>query len=223
MSDLTLIIPAKKEAESLPSVLDELSNYNFKIMIILTKDDLETINAIKRYNPNIVYQDNTGYGDALIKGINSCNTKYFSIFNADGSFDPKEIELMMYSILQKDYDLIFGSRYQKGAGSEDDTLVTLVGNYIFTYLGKIFFGLNITDILYTFVVGKTKETQDLQLKSKDFSLCVELPIKAQRQGLKILSTTSFERKRIGGEKKVNAFRDGMMILIKMIKIFFNKE
>ena len=139
MSDLTLIIPAKKEAESLPSVLDELSNYNFKIMIILTKDDLETINAIKRYNPNIVYQDNTGYGDALIKGINSCNTKYFSIFNADGSFDPKEIELMMYSILEKDYDLIFGSRYQKGAGSEDDTLLTLVGNYIFTYLGKIFF------------------------------------------------------------------------------------
>ena len=220
MSDLTLIIPAKKEAESLPSVLDELSNYNFKIMIILTKDDLETINAIKRYNPNIVYQDNTGYGDALIKGINSCNTKYFSIFNADGSFDPKEIELMMYSILQKDYDLIFGSRYQKGAGSEDDTLVTLVGNYIFTYLGKIFFGLNITDILYTFVVGKTKETQDLQLKSKDFSLCVELPIKAQRQGLKILSTTSFERKRIGGEKKVSEFKDGFKILLFMIKSFF---
>ena len=71
--------------------------------------------------------------------------------------------------------------------------------------------------------AQTKETQDLQLKSKDFSLCVELPIKAQRQGLKILSTTSFERKRIGGEKKVNAFRDGMMILIKMMLLNLTKD
>ena len=30
MKDLTLIIPAKKEAESLPLVLDELKDYNLK-------------------------------------------------------------------------------------------------------------------------------------------------------------------------------------------------
>ena len=30
MSDLTLIIPAKNEEESLPKVLDELEKFNFK-------------------------------------------------------------------------------------------------------------------------------------------------------------------------------------------------
>ena len=57
----------------------------------------------------------------------------------------------MYKSLQsKKLDFIFASRYQANSGSEDDTIITLVGNYIFTYIGKIFFRLNISDILYTF-------------------------------------------------------------------------
>ena len=43
MKDLTLIIPAKKEKESLPKVLDELKQYNLKIMIILEKSDFESL------------------------------------------------------------------------------------------------------------------------------------------------------------------------------------
>ena len=34
MSDLTLIIPAKDEKESLPRVLDELKKFNFKKIFI---------------------------------------------------------------------------------------------------------------------------------------------------------------------------------------------
>ena len=36
-------------------------------------------------------------------------------------------------------DFVFASRYQNNSGSEDDTLITFVGNKIFTLLGKIFF------------------------------------------------------------------------------------
>ena len=108
-------------------------------------------------------------------------------------------------------DYVFGSRYQKGSKSDDDTLVTLIGNYFFTYFGKIFFNLNITDILYTFVIGKTKKAKELNLKQKDFTFCVELPIKAKRLNQKMTSYTSHERSRIAGSKKVNAFKDGFYI------------
>ena len=37
MPELTLLIPAKKEAESLPIFLNELKEYNFKILIVLGK------------------------------------------------------------------------------------------------------------------------------------------------------------------------------------------
>ena len=38
----------------------------------------------------ILKQSQKGYENALIEGINNTNTKYFCIFNADGSFDPAE-------------------------------------------------------------------------------------------------------------------------------------
>jgi hypothetical protein len=49
-----------------------------------------------------------------------------------------------------------------------------------------------------------------------------MPIKAKKQGMKLCTIPSFERSRIGGKKKVNAFWDGLLILIKMIKMFFLK-
>ena len=220
MSDLTLIIPAKDEKESLPKVLDELLKFNFKKNIILEASDKLTIEAIKTYDCNIIFQDSKGYGDALKKGIETVETKFFCIFNADGSFDPKELDPMFKKLKDDKYDFVFASRYEKNCGSDDDTFITFIGNYIFTYLGKIFFKLNISDILYTYVMARTSCAKKLYLTAKDFSFCVELPIKAKRAGYKMCTNKSYERSRIAGKKKVNAFKDGLKILISMIKLFF---
>ena len=220
MENLTLIIPAKKEKESLSKVLDELEPYNFKIVIILEKEDLETIDTIRNRNCEILYQKNKGYGDALIQGINYNKNQLFCIFNADGSFNPMEIKNMIQILEKENADLVFASRYEKDCSSEDDTLITLIGNFIFTKIGNIFFQLNISDILYTFVIGKTQKVRNLNLKSKDFVFCVELPVKANRNDYKLTTSKSNERKRIGGVKKPNAFRDGFKILFGMIKLFF---
>ena len=223
MTNLTLIIPAKEEAESLPNVLTELKNYNYNINVVLKEEDKNTINSIKDFNIKTILQKNNGYGDALIEGINSCDTEFFCIFNADGSFDPSEISKILNKINSHNTDFIFASRYEKEAGSDDDTIITLIGNYFFTLIGKIFFKLTITDILYTFVIGKTEKAKKLNLLSKDFRFCVELPIKALRKNYKLDVFPSYERKRIAGKKKVNAFKDGTLILIKMIKLYFEKK
>ncbi len=119
-------------------------------------------------------------------------------------------------------DFVFGSRYQANSGSEDDTIITLIGNHIFTIIGRLFFRLPITDILYTYVLGKTESANTLKLNQKSFSFCVELPIKAIRNKMTMVSCSCYERKRIAGVKKVNAFKDGLIILIYMIKLFFLK-
>ena len=223
MENLTLVIPAKNERESLPTVLEELKKFNIKILVVLEKNDEDTISAIKNYNCDILYQVNKGYGDALIQGINNTKTKYFCIFNADGSFMPNELK-EMYSLLDNDKsDFIFGSRYMNNASSDDDTLITYIGNKIFSFIGNVFFSLKISDILYTYVMGNTKFAQSLYLKEKKFSLCIELPIKAQRSNFRLISYPCHERRRIAGKKKVNAFKDGFLILISMIKLFFSKS
>ena len=220
MDNLTLVIPAKNEKESLPEVLEELKNYNLEILIVLEKEDKETIESARNYNCKILYQNGKGYGDALIFGINSVKTGLFCIFNADGSFDPKEITKMIEQMNYEDADFVFGTRYEKNCGSDDDTIITSVGNFIFTKIGNLFFNLNITDILYTYIIGKTSKAKDLNLSSKDFKFCVELPIKAKRKGCKLVTSKAYERSRIGGKKKVNVFKDGFMILLEMIRLFF---
>ena len=219
MKNLTLIIPAKNEEDSLPQVLNEIKNYECNIIIILEESDLKTINSIKNFNCKILYQSGSGFGNALIEGMNSVETDYTCIFNADGSFDPKYLNEML-NLCKENKDFVFASRYMKEGGSDDDTLLTKIGNFIFSMMGNIFFSLKLSDILYTFLLGKTESFKKLDLKSNDFCLCVEMPIKAKRLGMNIIDTPSYERKRIAGEKKVNEFKDGLKILTFIVKSFF---
>ncbi len=219
--NLTLLIPAKKESESLPIFLKELEPYKFKILIVLEEDDIITINSLKNFsNLEILHQNKRGYGSALIEGINFIKTKYFCIINADGSMNPSYLEEMLSHT--KDNDLIFASRYMKEGGSEDDDIITFIGNKFFSTIGKIFFNLEINDILYTYVLGDTKKVKDLNLNFHDFRICVELPILAHRSKLIYKCLPSKERKRIGGKKKVNPFKDGLLILFAMISLFLKK-
>ena len=91
MKELTLVIPAKDEAECLPRVLDELKNFDCKIIM----------------------QNDDGFGSALIQGIKEVETNFLCIFNADGSFDPKYLK-NMFNELSNNYDFVFNSRYENG-------------------------------------------------------------------------------------------------------------
>ena len=222
MKNLTLIIPTKQETESLPVFLKELENYECKKLIVLQKEDEETIDSIKHFKDlEILVQKNNGYGNALIEGINFTNTEYCCIINADGSMNPKYLSQMLNSC--NDKDLVFTSRYQKPeGGSDDDDIITFIGNKLFSSFGNIFFKLNISDILYTYILGKTASFRKLNLKNSDFRICVELPINAKKLNMNYLTLSSHERSRIGGKKKVNAIKDGTLILFEMIRLFFKK-
>ena len=50
MQNLTLIIPTKKEVESLPTFLKEIENYNCKKLIVLEKEDIETKSYRRLFN-----------------------------------------------------------------------------------------------------------------------------------------------------------------------------
>ena len=210
----------KKEAESLPSVLKEIENLECNKIVVLEENDKETIESIKDFNVTIIFQNGKGYGNALIQGINNVHTNYLCIFNADGSFNPKELQNLL-NYCQK-FDYVFASRYLKNASSEDDTILTKIGNLIFTFLGNILFSLRLSDILYTFVIGKTNSFKKLNLKSDDFCLCVEIPINAKKMKQSYTDVPSNERRRIAGKKKVNEFSDGMKILKYMLHRFIKK-
>ncbi len=221
MNDLTLIIPAKNENETLPLVLKSLENFDFKIIVSLKENDIKTINSIaKNKNIKLFFQSGIGYGNSLREAINICETEYFCIFNADGSFQEKDLVKMYDQI--KNYDFIFATRYEYPGGSDDDTIITLIGNKFFSKLGKLLFSLKLSDILYTYIMGKTISFKDLKIVSNDFRFCVELPIKMQFRKMSYKCLPSYELRRLAGKKKVNAFKDGLLILIEMLRLFIFK-
>jgi glycosyltransferase involved in cell wall biosynthesis len=219
--DITIIIPAKREKESLGLVLSELKNYNYKILIVMEKEDKETYEVTKNFLCSVIFQLNgKGYGNAIIQGLKEVKTNYVCTLYADGSCNPKEI-INMKNKLINNFDFVFGSRYlDSSSGSDDDNLLTFIGNKFFTFLGNLFFKLSISDLLYTFVLGKTENFKKLNLINNDFRICVEIPVMAIINNNKITDISSYERKRFHGKKKVNEFKDGFLILFYMIILLF---
>ena len=148
-NNLTLVIPAKEKTDCLLHVLKELKNFKVKKIVVLPKEDVLPSNW-KFEEMKIINQKNSGYGNALIEGINNVKTDFFCIFNADGSFDPSELYQMMS--LTKNFDFIFGSRYLKNAKSDDDTIITFLGNFMFSLIGKIFFNVKLCIFFFTLIV-----------------------------------------------------------------------
>ena len=222
MKNLTLVIPAKNEKSCLPTVLTELKDFNCKKIIVIFKNDLDTLNVVKNFDCKIIKQIGDGFGNALIQGIERVETDFLCIFNADGSFDPKYLQNMLDE-LSKNSDFIFNSRYENNGGSDDDTFLTYIGNKTFTFFCNLLFRLDISDVLFTYVMGKTAAFKSLGLKRKDFRFCIELPVLAKLKKYKLISRPSYERSRLSGKKKVNEFKDGFLILLCILKMFIFRK
>jgi Glycosyltransferases involved in cell wall biogenesis len=216
---ISLIIPAKNEVESLETVLLEVQK-NYLIGEIIVVVDSEFDNSVviaKKFNCKLVIQKNNGYGSAIIEGFKNAKNEFGCIFNADHSFDPKYLDGLVKESEKKDF--VFGTRYNKLSGSDDDTIVTLIGNKIFSFITNKILKIKLTDILFTYVLCNVEKFNKLNLKNHDFKLCIELPAKVKQKNFSYSEIPIFERKRYGGKKKVNAIKDGFLILIEIIKNF----
>ena len=222
MREISLIIPAKNEVESLGVVLEELKSYKFinEIIIVVDNEKDNSIQVAKKYDTKIIIQTNSGYGAAIIEGFKNAKNEFGCIYNADYSFDPKDLENFIK--LTENNDFIFATRYQKNSGSDDDDWVTLTGNKLFSFICKYFLKIKLSDILYTYVLCNVKKFNDLNFKNKDFRLCIELPFKISQKKYSYTEISSHERARFAGTKKVKVIKDGFKILLEIIYSLFKK-
>ena len=68
----------------------------------------------------------------------------------------------MYNLISNN-DFVYTSRYLPNGGSDDDTIVTFIGNKFFSKLGNLLFSLKINDILYTFLMEEQTHSKNLIL------------------------------------------------------------
>lgn len=220
MNKINLVIPAKEKIENLHVIIKPLLRRKEVNQIILVLSEKNKKKFIRNKKLKIIIQKKPGYGSAIKEGFKISKSEFSCIFNADGSFNANDLPKMIK--LTKKNDFVFASRYLKGAGSDDDNLITLIGNFVFSLMGRIMLNVKLSDILYTYVLCNTKKFKMLNIISQDFRFCIEFPYKVEQNKFKYSEIKSKEFKRKFGKKNVNEFKDGFLILTEVIKCFLKR-
>jgi len=149
MNKICIIIPAFNEQGSIRSVIQEIKkvNSNFHIVVVNDASSDETLLEIKKENVTIINLPiNLGIGGAVQTGLKYALNNKFSIavqIDADGQHNPNEIPKLI-NYLNKDIDLIIGSRYIKFS-KYNVTFWRNFGTHVFSNLIKITTGKRIYD------------------------------------------------------------------------------
>ncbi len=135
--------------------------------------------------------------------------------------DPKEVP-MFIEAMELGADVVKGSRFLPNGYSEDMDLIRKVGNKIMLLLVNFIWSTNYTDLCYGFMAFRRESLKKLssRLNSTNFEIEAEICIKAQKLGLKVVEVPSVELRRGYGRSHLNTFRDGFLILLRVLREVF---
>jgi glycosyltransferase involved in cell wall biosynthesis len=227
MSDLTIIIPAYNEQDTLPLIIQDWFSYCEKedARLIVVDDGssdqtgafLDAIPA-KNYLTIIHHKINKGYGAAIKTGIRNSETKYLVTIDADGQHTTESVKELHALMLKTDSDLIIGARKKgKGAGFRN------LGKTMIRGLSRILLPNKITDLnsgLKIYQTELAKKFIAVCPNSMAFSDIITLTFIAER--CKVMELPISVNPRMGGKSKINlntAFETIFEII--NIVIFFN--
>lgn len=219
---VSLIIPTKNEEGCIGRVLAEVPRQLVDEIVVV--DGQSSDNTMLEAKENLKKQDKLieqrqfGYGAAFLEGIKFTTGDVIIMMDADGSHNPKDIGKIIDKF-REGYEFIMASRYVEGGKSDDDTLLRLIGNKLFTWMTNLVHGTDVTDSLFLFTAISKKNFNRLQLKSAGFEFCTEIIVKAHKKGLKFAEVPVIERKRYAGESKVNSFVHGLKILRMILRSY----
>jgi glycosyltransferase involved in cell wall biosynthesis len=152
VSNLTIVIPAYNESESLSTLLPELlvlcSENSWNIIVV---DDGSTDSTQELLGRFIQQSDlllvlrhklNRGYGGALKSGIQQAKTEFVVTFDADGQHKVEDIGNMLAFIQQTGADMVVGARQAESTRS----VYRRAGKQIIRFITSILVPNNIKDL-----------------------------------------------------------------------------
>ena len=168
----------------------------------------------------LVYvQKQVGFRHAYVEVLPFVEGDVILTFSPDGNCIPELIPALLEK-MQAGYDMVIGSRYIKGARSDDDDLITAFGNWFFTKTVNVLHGGRYTDVMGIFRAYKKQLIFDLELDRDDGYVTAErifrtkisweplLSVRAAKMGLRIAEIPADEPRRLGGQRKLKVLKWG---------------
>lgn len=198
---VSVIIPARNEAEALGRVLKELPRPLVHDVIVVDNGSTDATAEVARHaGARVVAEPIAGYGRACLAGMAAleASVDVVAFMDADYSDYPEELSKLLAPIKEGHADLVIGSRTacaQKGSL----TLQQRFGNWLACRLMRLFFDAHYTD-LGPFRAITRKALDGLSMRDQAFGWTVEMQAKAAMAELRVAEVPVQYRRRIGRSK-----------------------
>jgi glycosyltransferase involved in cell wall biosynthesis len=226
---ISIIIPAKNEAENIYRLISEIPIDVFEIIVIDGNSTDATFEIALKHPKctKVVRQTAKGKGAALSRGFAESNGDVIITLDADGSTNPKEFSNFLIEI-ENGAHLVKGSRNVFNGGSEDLTLFRNLGNIFLTRTANVLYGTKWTDLAYGFLAISKELLNELRINHYDdnysknlkygqgFEIESLICCRTAKLGYEVIEVPSFERSRWSGNSNLKSIPDGFRALFAIV-------
>ena len=217
---IKVIIPAFNEEKAIANVIKEIPKYVNEIIVVSNNSNDKTIEVAKKAGATVLTEDKKGYGYACLKGmeyIANQESKPEIIVFLDGDYSdfPEELSQIVRPIIEKNIDFVIGARNAKFRENGSMTPQQVFGNWLATFLMKLFFNAKFTD-LGPFRAIKYDKLLLLNMEDKTYGWTVEMQLKVLKQKMSYIEIPVRYKNRIGVSKVSGTVKGTVMAGIKII-------
>ena len=163
-----------KELEKEVIVVDDCStDGTSEILQLLSKKYSEI-----RYLKN---EKNLGKGAAIRKALEIITKDIVIIQDADLEYDPKDYSKLLEPILEKNAEVVYGSRFLGGGPVRVHLFWNFLANKILTLVTNILVNMNFTDMETGYKLFKSEVIKSIHLKENSFGIEPEITIKLAKK------------------------------------------
>jgi glycosyltransferase involved in cell wall biosynthesis len=188
--ELTILMPCLNEAETIAVCIGKAQGFLRKAKIsgeVLIADNGSTDGSQQiaaDLGARVVPVSQKGYGAALLGGIAAARGRYVVMGDADDSYDFSELDAFL-ARLRAGAELVMGNRFRGGieAGAMPP-LHRYLGNPVLSYLGRLFFRIDLGDFHCGLRGFNTASIRALNLRTTGMEFASEMVVRSALAGLR---------------------------------------
>jgi glycosyltransferase involved in cell wall biosynthesis len=223
---LTVIVPAYNERDTILGVLERLRELSFTMQIVVVDDCSvdgtdEMLRDVGDDVEVIRHAVNQGKGAALRTGFARARGRVVIVQDADLEYDPADIPSLIEPILQGHADAVYGSRLIGGKPQRVHLFWHKAGNRALSLLTNVLYNTTLTDMETGYKAFTLEVLRAIEpLRESDFRIEPELTAKICRGPFRVYEIPISYYGRSYEEGKKITWKDGFPAVWALVKYRF---